>query len=85
MAVMDYTIEREFDVIAALSERAIEASIRELRERDRLTIALRTAMRNGADINELSAQSGLTPADIRDRCGQELNILSELEFAVGMV
>lgn len=79
------TQDTEFPVITALSRRAIEASIRELQDRDRLTIALRMALREGADINELSEASGLTPETIRQSAGRELLILSDLELTAGLV
>jgi hypothetical protein len=85
MTAMNLTINDELDVIAALSERAIEASIHELSHRDRLTLALRSAIRSGVDINDLSALSGLTPEDIRNRCSRELHVLNDLELAAGMV
>jgi hypothetical protein len=70
----------DFDsTLTKLSEWAIEASIEELRSRDRLTIALRDALKHGADINELSAITGLTCIEIRRRANGELNVLSELE------
>lgn len=72
-----------YSTIAALSQRVIHASIRELTEQDRLTIALRTAIRSGANINDLSEASGLTPAEIRLRMGRELNVISELEMLAG--
>lgn len=68
------------DTIAALSDWAIRSSIRELESRDRLTIALREALRNGANINDLSAVSGLTVQDIRRRTEGSLHVLSELEL-----
>lgn len=71
------------DTIAALSEWAIRSSIRELESRDRLTIALRQALRNGADINDLSAVSGLPVAEIRRRTEGSLNVLSDLELLTG--
>lgn len=71
------------ETITALSERAIRSSVHELESRDRLTIALREALRNGADINTLSADSGLTVADIRRRTTGSLHILSELELLAG--
>lgn len=79
------TYDTEFPVIAALSRRAIETSIRELQDRDRLTIALRTALREGADINDLSEASGLTPEAIRTSADRELLVLSDLELTAGLV
>lgn len=69
--------------IAALSEWAIRSSIRELEDRDRLTIALRQALQMGANINDLSAVSGLTVAEIRRRTDGPLNVLSDLELLAG--
>jgi hypothetical protein len=60
-------------------------SIRDLQDQDRLTIALKTAIRNGADINSLSEASGLTPAEIVRRIDSELIVLSDLELIAGLV
>jgi len=70
-------------VLAQLSEWAIRSSIETLRREDRLTLALREALQNGADINDLSATTGLTPAEIRRRVNRHLNVLSELEALTG--
>lgn len=67
-------------VIASLREGLIRDSIRELESRDRLTIGLREALREGADINDLSEASGLTVDEIRRRTQRELHVLSELEL-----
>jgi hypothetical protein len=79
------TYDTGFPVIAALSKSAIESSIRDLQDQDRLTIALKTAIRNGADINSLSEASGLTPAEIVRRIDSELIVLSDLELIAGLV
>ena len=67
-------------VLVRLSERAIESSIETLKREDRLTIALREALRSGANLDDLSAITGLTPATIRSRTRRNLNVLSELEL-----
>lgn len=85
MAIATITRNAEHSVISTLSGRAIEAAVEELRERDRLTIGLRMALRDGADINDLSAASGLTVSEIRRRTGRELHVLSELELACGTI
>jgi hypothetical protein len=78
------TFNRDFeDTLAQLSEWAIRSSVETLKREDRLTIALREAMRNGADINDLSATTGLTTVEIRRRVKRELNVLSELESLAG--
>lgn len=71
------------DVLAQLSEWVIRSSVETLKHEDRLTIGLREALRNGADINDLSATTGLTPTEIRRRVNRELNVLSELELLSG--
>lgn len=70
-------------VLAALSEWALRSSVETLRREDRLTLALREALRNGADINDLSAVTGLVPSEIRRRINRHLNVLSELETLAG--
>jgi hypothetical protein len=69
----------QLDVIAQLSEWAINDSLRELESRDRLTIGLREALRYGMSADELSAITGLTPMEIRRRSNAHLHVLSELE------
>jgi hypothetical protein len=78
------TFHDHLDVIAQLSEWAIADSVRELRSHDRLTLGLREALRNGARIDDLSAMSGLTPAEIRRRVRGNLNVLSELDALAGV-
>jgi hypothetical protein len=73
-------------VISHLSHRAIVDSVRELASLDRLTLALRMALKYGADIDTLSAESGLTPAEIRHRVNRPLAVLDdELDALAGVV
>jgi hypothetical protein len=72
------------DVISGLASRNIEDSVAELRSRDRLTIALRTALKQGADINVLSEASGLTPREIWRRCAADLHVLNDLDVLAGV-
>ena len=57
----------ELEVVATLSGRVIEASLAEQRVQDDLTRALRELLARGVPVDELSAESGLTPAAIRAR------------------
>lgn len=77
-ATTTYLSEHE-RVLAQLSEWAIKSSIETLRREDKLTLALREALQNGANIDELSALTGLRPDEIRRRTHRNLNVLSELE------
>jgi hypothetical protein len=70
-------------VLTELSGRAIRDSVKLLRSEDRLTIAMRQALRNGVRIDDLSEMTGLTPSEIRRRTGRELAILEDLEALVG--
>ena len=79
------TYSAGFSVIELLAQDAIRLSVDELRMRDRLTIALRSALQNGADINDLSAASGLTVADIQRRIVSPLHVLSETDLLAGVV
>lgn len=80
------TMNRDhLDVITELSNRAMNASVRELMSRDRLTLGLREAMRHGASVDELSARTGLTPAEIRRRTDGPLIVLSELDELAGVL
>jgi len=74
----------QLDVVATLAGDAISASIAELRQRDKLTVALRTALRHGATLDELSAASGLTPSEIRRRVDAALLIDDDLDDLVGV-
>jgi hypothetical protein len=70
------------NALTSLSDRAIRSAIRQLEDEDRLTLGLREALRYGADINDLSADTGLTCDEIRRRVNRNLNVLSELEMLV---
>jgi hypothetical protein len=74
----------QLDVVATLAGDAIEASIAELRQRDRLTIALRAALRAGVSADELSAASGLTPDEIRRRAASTLFVEDDLDDLAGV-
>lgn len=74
----------ELEVVATLAGNAIDASIRELRKQDELTVALRSAMRSGVNINELSNASGLSPKEIRRRVSGELNFGEDILFLAGL-
>lgn len=74
----------QLDVVATIAGDAIKASIAELRHRDRLTIALRAALRAGASIDELSDASGLTPREIRRRVDAALLIENDLDELAGV-
>ena len=76
--------EGHLEVIATLSSDAMNASLRELREQDRLTLALRQSLRDGVAIDDLSAASGLTPTEIRRRCERELRVEDELDSLAGI-
>lgn len=64
----------ELEVVSTLRDGVIAASITEMRRQDELTRALFDCLRAGVGIDELSAASGLTPAEIRRRT-------SDLEIA----
>ena len=74
----------QLDVVATLAGSAIEASIAELRQRDKLTIALRSALRAGVDMDSLSNASGLTPAEIRRRVSAALFVEDDLDELAGI-
>src|SRR4051794_12666981 len=73
------------DVVITLRDRAIEASIAELKRQDELTVALRSALKNGVDVNELSEASGLTVKEIRMRVERELNIGEDMASLSGIL
>lgn len=71
------------EVIEVIRDDAIQASIAELRERDRLTVALRGALSLGVSIEDLSEASGLTCDAIRKRVDGELALGEDLDSLVG--
>jgi hypothetical protein len=79
----DNTHAPTLEVIETLRDGAIRASIAELRERDRVTVALRSALRMGVPIEDLSDASGLTPAEIRRRVDGELHLSEDIDSLVG--
>ena len=74
----------ELEVVTTLAGAAIQASISELRTQDELTVALRTMLRQGADINDLSASCGLSPKEIRRRCESELFLGEDMTTLAGL-
>lgn len=80
----DTPFQGALEVVATLSDRAIEASLVELKTRDELTRALGTALRHGISIDELSAESGLTPKEIRRRVTKGLFFGEDLASLSGI-
>lgn len=72
-------------VVSMLANDSIRLSVDELRMRDKLTLALRASLRNGVDINDLSAASRLTVADIRARVDAPLAVLDETDYLAGVI
>lgn len=65
--------EGALDVVATLSERAIKARLAEMREDDKLTVAIRQMLRQGVSVNDISAATGLTCQNILKRTERELH------------
>ena len=76
--------EASLDIVATLRDSAIKASLAELRERDRLTIALRQMLSQGVSIDDLSDASGLTVAEIRRRVDGELMFHEDIDQLAGL-
>lgn len=72
------------DVVTTLRENCIKASIEELRKRDELTVALRSALRMGVSIDNLSEASGLSTVEIHKRVEGELALGEDLETLTGL-
>jgi hypothetical protein len=64
-------------VLTDLADRAIHEAVETLKAEDRLTIAMREALRNGVRIDDLSEMTGLTCAEIRRRTSGSLNVLDD--------
>ena len=77
-------LDGRLDVVATLAGDQIKASIAELRQRDKLTIGLREALRAGVPIDELSNVSGLPVAEIRRRTEARLVIEDDLDELAGI-
>lgn len=71
------------DVVATLRDEQIRASIAELRKHDEMTVALRTMLRNGVDINDLSEASGLNVKEIKRRVESDLMLGEDLATLAG--
>ena len=71
------------EVVATLRDRTIAARIAELRQDDELTLALRSSLRNGVDINSLSDASGLTVSEIQRRTERGLHLGEDLDTLSG--
>lgn len=75
--------EGQREVIAKIRDDGIRASIAEMRAHDRMTVALRSALQCGMDINTLSEASGLPIDEIRRRVDAALLIDTDLPDLVG--
>jgi hypothetical protein len=75
--------EAELEIVATLRDRAIQASISELKRQDELTIALRQAVRNGQSVENLSEASGLTAEEVRARMDRDLFFGEDLAQLAG--
>lgn len=74
----------QLEVVSALRDEAINASIQEIAKRDRLTQALAASVRNGVSIDNLSEASGLTCEEIRRRIGQGSLLGEDMDALVGL-
>lgn len=73
----------QLDVIATLRDRQIESAIEDLRRQDEVTVALRTSLAHGMDINSLSEASGLTVEAIRERIERDLHLGEDMASLAG--
>lgn len=80
----DNPFSGELEVVATLSGMAIRASLNDLKAHDDLNLALRSMLRRGVSIDELSAESGLTPREIRARAKRELTFGEDIDALAGM-
>jgi hypothetical protein len=65
------------EILTELSDRAIRSSVESLKADDRLTIAMREALRNGVSIDDLSEATGVRPLEIRRRVNGSLTVLDD--------
>lgn len=78
------TYSHTLHVVASIRDGVIQATIAELREQDRLTLALRSALKIGISIDDLSEASGLTPAEIRRRTERTVALDEDLDALTGV-
>jgi hypothetical protein len=71
------------EILETLRDGEIRASIAELRQRDRTTLALRAALRAGVPVSDLSDASGLTVAEIERRVAGELHLGEDIASLCG--
>jgi hypothetical protein len=74
----------QLEVVSTLRDQQIAASIVELQKHDEMTVALRSMLGMGVDINDLSEASGLTPTAIRKRAEGDLAMSEDLEGLAGL-
>jgi hypothetical protein len=72
------------DVVATLRDRQIESAVEDLRRQDDMTVALRSMLRFGVDINSLSEASGLTIEAIRTRVDRPLYLGEDIASLAGL-
>jgi hypothetical protein len=70
--------EAQLEVVATLRDRAIKASVEQMRANDELIVGVRQAMKNGVSIDELSEASGLSPQAISRRLSEIDESVAEL-------
>lgn len=75
--------EGTLEIIEGLRDHEITARVAELRREDRFTKALRSALRAGIPIEDLSDASGLTCTEIRRRVDRELHLGEDLDALTG--
>lgn len=72
------------DVLSSLSELTIQARIVELAHEDKLTLGIRQMFKAGVSVDDLSAATGLAPAEIRRRLKCELHLTEDLDELAGV-
>lgn len=74
----------ELEVVSSVSKALFTAKLNELRARDDLIVAFRSALHMGMDINELSAETGFSPEDITRMAGWNLTFGEDLPTLTGI-
>lgn len=74
----------ELAVVASISDAHFQASLAKLRARDDMIRAFRLALERGVPVEELSAETGFSPAVITQMAGWNLTFGEDLDALAGI-
>jgi hypothetical protein len=74
----------QLEVMASMRDQAIATAVADLRQRDRITVAMRSMLSAGVPIEDISEASGLPVHEIRARVERPLFIGEDVDSLAGV-